>query len=840
MTINQLIKNWQNQPEISENLVYWQTNPEKSAIYQDLPAELHPDLIKALTNLGITRLYSHQVEAFLAANRGENVSVVTGTASGKTLCYNLPIVQTALIDEKATALYLFPTKALAQDQLTSIKNLIQFTQRNIPVSIYDGDTSSSLRKSIRENSRLLLSNPDMLHIAILPHHTLWSNFLQNLRFVVIDEIHTYRGVFGSHIANLIRRLKRITRFYGTEPQFIMTSATIANPLQFSKKLIEMSVTLIDQDGSPKGARHFVMYNPPIVQPELGIRRSSLTESTFLVSDLMAYDIQTLVFVRSRRSLEQVLVSLRERNPLNREELRGYRSGYLPRERRMIEQGLREASVRTVVATNALELGVDIGGMEAVVLVGYPGTIAATRQQSGRAGRRKESSLSVLVASSSPIDQFLMKHPEFIIDKSPEQALIAPDNLLILLDHLRCAAFELPFKENESFGNLSSQAMQELLAYLVDSNILHRAGDSYFWAADQYPANSISIRSASGQTILLQAHFDDQWSTIGEVDQESAKWMVHPQAVYIHEGELFLVESLNFEEHIARLEPANPDYYTEPRSNASIELVEKMKEEKIKGGNKYFGEIQVTEQIIGYRKIKWFTREILADYPLDMPPSHLRTNGFWFSLGEEAVGKLRELGLWKNDPNDYGPSWNTIRKTVRQRDQFTCQVCGIKEAGEAHHVHHKIPLKNFKSLVEANRLDNLITLCPNCHQRAETVVKVRSGLSGLCYALQNLAPLFLMCDMDDLGAQCDPVSPLGDGNPTIIIYDQVPGGIGLSETLFQIYPQLIERAYELISTCPCVDGCPSCVGPGGENGTGSKHETLAILSILKEEYGIDQR
>jgi DEAD/DEAH box helicase domain-containing protein len=531
----------------------------------------------------------------------------------------------------------------------------------------------------------------------------------------------------------------------------------------------------------------------------------------------------------------ILTYLRQRIPEVSpfESIRGYRSGYLPHERREIESGLRSGQVQVVIATNALELGIDIGGMGAVLLVGYPGTIAATWQQAGRAGRGREASLAVLMTSAAPLDQFLASHPQYIFERSPEHALIDPDNLLILLDHLRCAAFELPFQEGEHFGDLNIEQLLELLEFLKAQGVLHHSGDKYFWMADQYPSQEISLRSASAHPIVLQAWDENGPRVIGQVDRASAWRLVHPQAIYLHEAQTFEVEALDLEKGLARLRNIDSDYYTEPRSDTLVELIEEQKREEIRAGYKAQGEIKVTTQLKGYRRIKWHTHEPLGLGEVTLPPSELLTTGYWITLSQETVQELRQQGLWKNDANQYGPNWTVQRDRARARDFYRCQVCGLEEGEKAHHVHHKTPFRLYNSFLEANQLDNLVTLCPNCHQRVELAVRVRSGLSGLAYVLSHLAPFFLMCDVGDLGVTAEPQSTIAGGQPCVTIYDQIPAGIGLSQKLFEIHQELMLRAFELVRDCSCSDGCPSCVGPGGENGLGGKSETLAILSALNQ-------
>jgi len=856
MSIESLLSLWHNDPETSPNLPIWRTTPPRPAVLRPFPDNFPPILAKALVARGISLLYSHQEQAWESAWRGENIVLATGTASGKTLGYNLPVLAALLENPDARALYLFPTKALSQDQLSGL-NAFQSSIKNLKSSIYDGDTPQSHRPAIRKNANVLFTNPDMLHTGILPHHTNWGDFFRNLRFVVIDEMHTYRGVFGSHVANVIRRLKRVATFYGVNPQFILTSATIGNPQELAERLIESPVKLIEVDGSARGERNFLVYNPPVIDPALGIRKSSMQESLRLSKDLLSQNVQTVVFARSRRSVEILLKQLQESLPSQPSfvvsdrgtqgigKIRGYRSGYLPSQRREIEKGLRDGNIRLVVATNALELGIDIGGLEAALLVGYPGTIASTWQQAGRAGRGESPAVAVFVATPDPLDQFLAHHPEYFFARSPEQALVNPDHLLILLNHLRCAAFELPFQPGESFGELSPEKLKEYLDFLVENRELHLSADKYFWMADSYPAAAVSLRSASPDNVLL--HIEDGFSPhlLGEVDMSSAAWMVHPHAIYLHEGQQYFVQDLDLTRNIASLIPVALDYYTEPLRQTDVNLLATLGHASFPFSNgkgesctKSYGELQVTTQVTGFRKRAWLGGENLGEEPLDLPPSELQTTGYWLALSEQTIESLRSSGSWTNDPNDYGPGWNRLRDAVRLRDGYRCQVCGRPEAGRQHDVHHKAPFRTFKDAAglilreKANQMDNLITLCPECHQKAETNLRMRSGLSGLATVLGQLAPLFLMCDRGDLGVYYDPQAPIADGQPTLVLYDQVPAGIGFSQKLFEIHAELLKRAMELVEECECEDGCPSCVGPAGENGVGGKQETLAILKLLQ--------
>ncbi len=881
MTLASLLSRWKTDAEAAPNFAAWRTLPARPADLVPLPPLPDP-LPAALSRRGIHALYSHQAASFESARRGENLVLATGTASGKTLAYNLPVLAALIENPSARALYFFPTKALTQDQLSNLHSYRELETWNLKPAIYDGDTPQSHRAQIRKTAHILLTNPDMLHTGILPHHTNWDEFFRNLKFVVVDELHTYRGVFGSHVANVIRRLKRVANFHGAHPQFILTSATIGNPKELAEKLIEEPVTLIDQDGSSRGERHFLIYNPPIVDESLGLRKSAFDESIRLAGDILDNDVQGVMFSRTRRSVEILLKRLSESTQVDRYTgtqvntengkrstkhatppqlpitnnhllpIRGYRSGYLPSQRREIEKGLRDGSVRLVVATNALELGIDIGGLGAAILVGYAGSISPTWQQAGRAGRGDDPAAAVLVASPNPLDQFLAHHPEYFFGRSPEQALINPDHLLILLEHLRCALFELPFKEGEGFGKLPPETIGEYLDVLIANNEAHASAEKVFWMADAYPAANISLRSASPANVVLHTEDENGQRTIGEVDLASAVWMVHPRAVYLHEGQQYFVQELDLTRNTATLIPVGLDYYTEPLRETTLQILSISETSPdtshLTPDTKNWGELQVTTQVTGFRKRTWLGSENLGEEPLDLPPSDLQTTGYWLTLSEETITRLRETGAWSSDPNDYGPDWPKIRERVRARDGFRCQICGLPENGIQHDVHHKIPfrtiLRSAKSpdfasrsretsdsvLVYAHRLDNLVTLCPSCHRKAEQNVRMRSGLAGLGYVLSQLAPLFLMCDPGDLGLHVDAAGSVF-GAPSIVLYDQVPAGIGFSQKLFEIHEDLLARALELVTECPCEDGCPSCVGPAGENGVGGKEETVEILKQL---------
>lgn len=834
MNVDELLRLWQEDPEFIRNTTCWQVLPSNEAVYEPLPTNLPEQLADNLRKRGITYLYSHQVQALKRLSAGEHVVVSTGTASGKTLCYDIPVIQTLLQDPSARALYLFPTKALAQDQLRLLNDLCVAPEGSLkPLpAIYDGDTPSNHRAEIRRKAEIIITNPDMLHQGILPHHTIWRQFFAGLRYVVIDEMHTYRGVFGSHVANVIRRLKRVTAFYHAYPQFILTSATIGNPEELAEKLIESPAALVDQDGSPHGRRHFLVYNPPLVNEQLGLRASSLQTGIHFTRKLLSNDIQTLVFARSRRSVEMILTYLYDAVPRGmRARIRGYRSGYLKSDRREIEAGFKDGSVKAVVATSALELGIDIGSLESVILVGYPGSIATTRQRAGRAGRRQQSSLAMFIASPEAMDQYLANHPEYLTEKSPEDALLDPNNYAILMQHLQCAAFELPFLENDHFGSLPPDLLQAFLQILAESGVLHLQNGRYFWIADQFAAGNVSLRSSTPNVITLRVAEADSTKIIGEIDAASAKWLVHPEAIYLHEADSYEVKSLDLENGSCLLEPVQSEYYTIPNLSTTIEAFKSLQEKSFATYQNHYGELSLRLEVNSYRKIRWLSAETIGTGTVDLPPSFLETNGCWLTFSLDYVNRLRDDKLWTADLNEYGPGWAALKRRILMRDGYRCRACGTGGDESKLHVHHIQPFKTFEDPDKANAPSNLITLCPSCHQQAETSVRLRSGLAGAAYALGNLAPLMVMCDREDLGILSEARSILADGGPAILVYDNVPGGIGLSERLYERREFWIAKAAEMISECQCQDGCPACVGPIGEEGHGGKQEALALLAGL---------
>jgi len=824
------------------NVAAWERLPARPARYADFPPRLDPRMIRALRALEIAPLYTHQAEAIEAALDRENVVVVTGTASGKTLCYNLPVIQTLLDEPEARALYLFPTKALAQDQAAALTGLLRALEAvdQLPVRTYDGDTPRAERRPIRDQARILITNPDMLHTGLLPHHPRWASLLEHLRWIVVDELHVYRGIFGSNVANVFRRLRRLCQFYGADPRVILASATIANPKELAERLIEAPVRLVspDLDGSPRAEKHVVIFNPPVVDPGLGIRRAYTLEAARLANQFLQRGVQTAVFARARNTTEVLLGYIRdafEQGGGAREAVRGYRGGYLPLERRAIERGLREGTVRGVVATNALELGVDIGQLGAAVIAGYPGTIASLWQQAGRAGRRSEVSLALLVASAAPLDQFVAAHPAYLFERSPEHGLINPDNLAILLRHVRCAAFELPFQEGEAFGSFGD--VREILEFLVEQGELHSSGGAFRWVADAYPAEGVSLRASSDDVVVIQNVGEGRPVVIGEVDRATSPILVHEGAVYIHEGRTYIVRRLDWEKAIADVEPAEVDYYTDAAQAVSLDVIEVFDADESGAARKAHGRVRLTAQSTSYRKIKRYTHETLGYGQIDLPPREYETTAYWLWIAPEVVKRLEAEGVLL-PPNDYGPDWPPARAAARARDGGRCRQCGAPEReGRVHDVHHIRPFREFgyvpgenRNDLQANALENLISLCAACHHRAESARGARTALGGLAHALSSIAPLFLMCDPRDLGILAEVRSKETRG-PTVTLYDVVPEGLGLAERLYELHSELLPGALELVRACPCQDGCPACVGPVGPGGREVKVLTQRLLEAL---------
>lgn len=747
--------------------------PARDAQWAPMPDWIRPELAEAYGAKGLVQLYSHQAEAVERVRKGRNVVVVTPTASGKTLCYNLPVLNAVLENPDTRALYLFPTKALAQDQLAELEDLGRRTGERWGVFTYDGDTPADARRAIRQQGHIVITNPDMLHTGILPHHTRWTRLFENLSFVVIDELHAYRGVFGSHLANVLRRLRRIARFYGKSPQFICSSATIANPGELAGRLLEAEVEVVDVNGAPSAQKNMVFFNPPVVNRFLGIRRSYIHESYRLAQEFLKRGLQTIVFANSRLYTEILLTYLKQANPQppgQPDVIRGYRGGYLPLERREIERGLRSGRIRGVVATNALELGIDVGSLDVSILAGYPGTIASTWQRAGRAGRRSGVSCAVLVASSRPLDQFIVRHPDYFFGSSPEHAYIQPDNLEILVNHLKCAAFELPLAQDEMFGAADFAAICE---HLAEAGYLHRSGDYWHWTQDAYPADTISLRSVSSDNFVIIDETDAP-EVIGEVDFSSALTTVHPKAIYLHGGQQYHVERMEFDQRKAFVKRVEVDYFTDAIRYTQIRPLDVAEEAAARGpAVRVHGDVQVRSQVVGFKKIKFFTLENVGSGKLELPENEMHTTAYWITLSQELLASL------------------PFSISERQDGMF-----GLLHA-----------------------LESVACLLLMCDQR-DLGATIGEGT----------AP-------GEGDVEWPPSAATDRGKieeffkPTLYLYDAYPGGIGMSEPLYRMHDQLLHKTRELIAACPCQNGCPSCVGPAGDSGALAKDAALAIVGRL---------
>lgn len=862
MSLAELLASLRLNRDFMNSVVAWERIPSRPS--ETVPSEFPSAIRHALDQRKIFDLFTHQSAAVTAVSQNQNVVVATATASGKSLCYTIPVFERLLQKPNGRALYLFPTKALAQDQLAETKALIGAGSLPIEAHSYDGDTPRGQRPQIRRAAGILITNPDMLHAGILPYHTSWRDLFANLDFVVLDEIHAYRGIFGSHVGNVLRRLQRLCAFYGSDPQFICCSATIANPKEHAERLVERPFTLIDesQNGAPSGEKQFILYNPPIIDETLGLRASSVLAARDAASTFLAEDVQTIVFARARQTVELLLAYLRDDVVYNGGEataVTGYRGGYLPLERRQIEHGLRTGQVRGVVATNALELGIDIGQLDAAVITGYPGSIASIWQQAGRAGRRSGQSVAMLIANNSPLDQYICTHPRYIFGNSPEHALTNPDNLRIMVRHLLCAAYELPFKQGEAFGNFGD--VTPLLEALRDGGDLHEARQQFHYVGEGSPATAVSLRTSGDDTVVIQAHTEEGVRVIGEVDLETAPVMVYEGAIYMHQAQTYLVEEFDWDGRVAHVRPIEVDYYTRASVGSTIrelnpmetaeefltqrrgdaESVQSVESERNLRQSadllRAWGDVTVVTKATGYRKIKRYTHETLGFGEIDLPEMVLETSGYWLIFSEALTERLYDAGILLR-PNKYGPNWQQQRQIVLARDNHRCRNCGAEaKPGQGLHVHHIRPFRDFNYIPgqndhykEANQPENLITLCPSCHKQAEAGQQARSALGGLAYVLRNLAPLYLMCDPGDIEVVAESRSPLTKA-PTIVIYESVAAGVGFSQRLFEQHHDLLPAALDLVSDCRCRDGCPACVGPPGEIGPDTKQVTQQLLQML---------
>ncbi|WP_304221895.1 DEAD/DEAH box helicase [Gracilinema caldarium] len=740
-------------PAFADHIVLEKRIPAAPAVTVPLPKEVDPRLKSALEGRGIRELYTHQAEVWNCVRKGEHTVVVTPTASGKTLCYNLPALQALLEDEHARALYLFPTKALSQDQQAELNELVDGKAGKLPIKVctYDGDTPDSLRLAARDTGRIIVSNPDMLHAGILPNHPKWIKFFSRLTYVVIDEAHTYRGVFGSHVANVLRRLFRIAAFYGAHPVVILCSATIGNPRELAESLIGMPVALVDKNGAPRGEKRIILYNPPLVDAVQGIRRSVVTESRRWTVALLKAGIKTILFAHSRLKTEVAASYIREDlaniyTDNHHIKVEPYRGGLLPNERREIEKGLRDGTIQGVVSTNALELGIDIGGLDAAVVAGFPGSFNSFWQQIGRSGRRGGTSLAVFIASSSPLDQYIIKHPDWFFRSSAEEAHIDPNNPYVITDHVKCAAFELPFtQENLAAGkDPFGSAVVDVLTYLEEEGILRSVGGRWYWADRSYPAESISLRSATADNVAIIDTTQGRNAVIGEMDRPSAKELIFDNAVYIHRSRQYVVKKLDIQNRKCLVEEADVNYYTDALVKTDIKVLMEDEKREVPGNlcRLVLGDVLVRSQAAKFKKIRFHTHENIGYGTIELPEEELQTRSLalLFEAGTEAG------------------------KALEGRDE-------------------------------------------------EATGRILSGVGSL---IKRIAPVFVLCDPRDLGVS-ERVRDPHFMVPALFIFDHYPGGTGLAEALASHIPDLLRWVAEAVELCSCEKGCPSCVGPDGDKG-----------------------
>ena len=759
--------------------------PARDARFGELPDALEPRLRRALEQRGIARLYSHQREAWDHIRAGRHTVVVTPTASGKTLCYNLPVLHTALTDG-GKALYLFPTKALSQDQVAELTELNQAGELGIRAYTFDGDTPGDARKAVRTRGDIVVTNPDMLHKGVLPHHTKWAQFFESLRYVVIDETHTYRGVFGSHVANVVRRLRRICRFYGADPVFILSSATIANPAELARGLVGEEVRAVTESGAPAGEKQLLLWNPPVINADLGIRASSRSQSTRITRMAVRSGLKSIVFARSRLMVEVITKYLKDvfdSDPRKGTRVAAYRGGYLPGERRDTEKALRAGNVDCVVATSALELGVDIGSLDVCVLDGYPGTIAATWQRLGRAGRRNRTALGVLVASSQPLDQYIVRNPEFFLGASPEHARIDPDQLLILLDHVRCAAFELPFRQGERFGG---EDLEELLNYLEEQGVVHREDDRWHWTEDSYPANSVSLRSVAEGNFVVIDVTDGGQRIVAEVDYSSAAETLYEGAIYLIQASPYQVETLDWEGRKAWVRQTRADYYTDAIDYTRLKILESF--DAARGGRSECanGEVHLVRRIPGFKKIRYYTHENIGYGNINLPDQEMHTTAVW----------------WEIHPEELQAAFDSRQEAL---DGFL---------GAAHAMHH------VAALLAMSEPQDLGRAVGDGNARWFATV----GASG-----RGQIRSFEQGTLDPEQEQ--------RFRPAVFLYDNYPGGVGLSAPLFDQRRAVVHDARDLVAACGCQFGCPGCVGPilasDEDRGFSPKQAALRVMELLAD-------
>lgn len=758
--------------------------PPQNGDFEEYPSWVSEKLRDILARRGMERLYRHQAQAVRFVRNGQDVVLVTPTASGKTLCYNLPVLQSILEEPQTRALYIFPTKALAQDQMHEVHELISELGADIRTFTYDGDTPDDARQAIRRQGHIVVTNPDMLHAGILPHHTKWQKLFANLRYVVIDELHVYRGIFGSHFANVIRRLVRICRFYGTSPVFVCCSATVANPREHAEKILERQVALLDKSGAPAAAKTFILYNPPIVNRELGIRQSALAPARKIAADLIGNHIQTIVFATSRLNVEVLTKYLKDKftksKPIDDHFVTGYRGGYLPNLRREIESGLRSREVMGVISTNALELGIDIGNLEACIMAGYPGSIASTWQQAGRAGRRSGHSLAILIGRSNPLDQFIMENPDYFFERSPEHCRINPDNLLILLHHIKSAAFELPFEKGETFG---SENLEDFLFYLEEKGVLHRVSDRWHWTAESYPADEVSLRSINPENVVVVDTTDKaNHRVIAEVDWDSAFTAVHGEAIYLLASEQYHVDKLDLERKKAYVRSVDNDYYTDAMTYTNVRVIDSFESLLTDGAIVEYGEVQVARKVVGFKKIKFYTGENLGYGDVNLPQKDMHTTSYWFTIPRDRLTRL------DCTPAEVIDGLSALAYTLQH-------LAAMFLMADTHDIDRALGDKSGQWFVSHDRRGRVITSFADARPQAATEIRI------------------------------------DEFDPTIFIFDSYPGGIGFSQLLYNEHPNLLAAAEALIAKCPCAWGCPSCVGPTLEMGKTAKETVPKIIKLV---------
>ena len=742
--------------------------PARPAQCANFPENLDVRLRRALQARGIDALYTHQHQALRHAQSGHHVVVATPTASGKSLCYHLPVLQ-AVLARRAKALYLFPTKALAQDQVAELLELNAAGGLGVRAHTFDGDTPGDARRAVRTQADIVVSNPDMLHQAILPHHTKWAQFFEALAYVVIDELHSYRGVFGSHVANVLRRLQRVCRFYGARPTYVLCSATIANPQELAQQLLGEHVEAVLDSGAPQGRKTVLVWNPPLINPELGIRASARSQSARLARHALKRGLKTIVFANSRLEVEVLTKYLRDvfdTDPVRPSPVAAYRGGYLPLERRDTERKLRAGDLDCVVSTSALELGVDIGGLDVCILNGYPGTVAATWQRIGRAGRRGRPALAVLVATSQLLDQYIARQPEFFFGASPEHARIAPDQLLILMDHVRCAAFELPFHDGERFG---AEDLPAMLAYLEQNGVVHREGQSWHWIADSYPANAVSLRSVADGNFTVIDITDGRKQVIAEVDYAGAALTLYEGAIYLIQARPWQVERLDWVGRKAFVRATNADYYTEAIDYTKLKPLDVFESASRDGATCAQGEVHVVRRVAGYKKIRYYSHENVGYGAVSLPDHEMHTSALWWQLDEDV-----------------------LERAFADRDQALDGFLGA-----AYALHHVAALVSLSELRDLGRAVG--------DGGASWSAVLGSDGRGAARTLEG--------DRVDLDA------PGRRFRPVVYLYDNYPGGIGLAAPLHERRDEIVRRARELVSSCPCPEGCPACVGPVLPRGAG---------------------